>query len=96
LGQKQGREEVSALTQARGRELEVRTRPFEAVVAGTVIVGAIAVLFEVFEIVFLAIGHEISQSETVVGDDEVDARASASARPLIHLGAAAQAIGKLA
>ena len=63
---------------------------FDTVVATVVGVVAVAVFFEVREVVFSLVTHQVVERKAVVGGDEVDAAIGRSARVLIEIARAGQ------
>src|SRR5208283_474278 len=66
----------------------------DAAIPGTIVVCAVAVLFEIGLVVLMVIGDQIVQREAVVAGDEVDALLGFALFVTIEIGAADVALGK--
>src|SRR5450759_5255187 len=90
----QGQKEVFDLAFPQGLDPSIPRLAFRAVILAEVGVGPVMVAFSVCFIVFVAIAHQVVQSEAVVAGDEIDAALGAFARLGIDVGTAADAAGK--
>ena len=74
-------EEIAGASIAHG--LERRIGALRAVVEGAVVLGAIAAVLAVSEVVLVVVRREVSEREAIVGGHEVDRRERRAHRPTL-------------
>ena len=95
LGEHEGRQEVALLTVAQLDDVLVIRVSLDAAVPRTIVIRAIRAALKVRLVVLFVVGHQITQREAVVCDDEVDGgRGLAAGRP-IEVRGAGQAGGEV-
>src|ERR1700753_4218932 len=96
LGEEQGGEKISLLAAAQCIDCWIIGRSFHATIPAIVIFVAIAIFLAVRLVMRVLIADEVGERKTIVGSDEINARAGSAAGGFIEIGAAAEAMGHLA
>src|ERR1019366_6050852 len=69
---------------------------FDSAIPTTVVVGAVAIVFEVRLAMFLVVAHEIGEPKAVVTGNEIDAGVWTASAALVKITRTRQPAGKLA
>ena len=85
LAEHQRSQYVSALTSTQFEDFRVVGGAFDSAVPRSVVRFAVVVVLTVGFVVLLVVRDEVVQGETVVSDDEVDARARATSGGLVEI-----------
>src|SRR5262249_36862617 len=96
LRQHQAYQYVALLTGAQRIDCGVLGRPLNSAIPRSIVTLAIAILFAVRLVVFLAERHQIMEGESVMRCYEIDAGTRPPARPFEDIGAAGEARSELA
>ncbi len=96
LRQEQRRQDVPLLPRAEGVDLGIVGGSLDSAVPRPVVALAVPVVLTVGHVVLLVVGHQVPQRETVVRDDEVDARERPSAGRLVQIRRSGEPGGELA
>ncbi len=95
LGQDRGRNQVALLARSQFVDLRVVGGTLYATVPRTVVALAVVVVLSVGLVVFLVVGHQVSQGKAVVRGDEVDRRDRSARGVLVEIGRTGQPGGEL-
>ena len=85
-GEQQSGEHGSRLSCPQRENVRIGTWPFRSTVPRSVVAGTVAVVLAIGLVVFVVVGHEITQGETVVDRDEVDRRGGPSVAGAVEIG----------